>query len=144
MFDRYNEDARRALFFARYAVTEHGGGAIEPEHVVLGVLRGGPQAVFRFAAVEDAARVIGDSLVQTLKGPRLATSLEIPFSLRTRDALERALVEADDLGNTEIWPEHLMLGVLVKTSGAATDALTKAGVEIAAIRRFLQVRPAAE
>ena len=44
MFERYSESARRALFFARYALTELGGPAIEPEHIVLGVLRARPGA----------------------------------------------------------------------------------------------------
>ena len=39
MFERYTESARRALFFARYEVSEFGGTSIESEHLLLGVSR---------------------------------------------------------------------------------------------------------
>ena len=138
MFDRYSEDARRVLFFARYAIVERGGDAIEPEHIVLGILRASPHAIIRFVATDDAARVIEDTIIKTLSGPVLPGSHEIRFSTRTIHALERAQTEADDLGNRTIGPEHLLLGVLVKTSGTAAEVLTSVGVKIPAIRGFLQ------
>jgi hypothetical protein len=33
MFERYTESARRALFFARYEVSERGGLVLDTEHV---------------------------------------------------------------------------------------------------------------
>jgi len=140
MFERYSESARRALFFARYELTEFGGAAIEPEHLVLGVLRARPGAIGRFArAPEEALRHrIADSLS---KPGKLATSVEVPFSASTKEVLERTRTEADDLKNRWIVPEHLILSVVVKTSGEATRALHDAGVEANAIREYLRNRP---
>jgi len=39
MFERYDEAARRALFFARYEASQLGSISIEPEHILLGLLR---------------------------------------------------------------------------------------------------------
>jgi ATP-dependent Clp protease ATP-binding subunit ClpC len=39
MFERYTERARRAVFFARYEASQHGSANIEPEHLLLGLLR---------------------------------------------------------------------------------------------------------
>ena len=39
MFERYTEKARRVIFFARYEASQFGAHAIEPEHVLLGLLR---------------------------------------------------------------------------------------------------------
>ena len=39
MFEKYNEKARRALFFARYEASKLGSRVIETEHVLLGLLR---------------------------------------------------------------------------------------------------------
>jgi len=36
MFERYDEAARRALFFARYEASQLGSISIEPEHILLG------------------------------------------------------------------------------------------------------------
>jgi hypothetical protein len=49
MFERYNDEARRALFFARMELSELGGNAIEPEHLILGILRADARAILRFA-----------------------------------------------------------------------------------------------
>ena len=45
MFEKYNEKARRALFFARYEASKLGSRVIESEHVLLGVLREGEETV---------------------------------------------------------------------------------------------------
>jgi ATP-dependent Clp protease ATP-binding subunit ClpA len=39
MFERYTEAARRTLFFARYEASQLGSVAIEPAHMLLGLLR---------------------------------------------------------------------------------------------------------
>jgi ATP-dependent Clp protease ATP-binding subunit ClpC len=39
MFERYTERALRVLFFARAAVSERNSTAIQPEHLLLGLLR---------------------------------------------------------------------------------------------------------
>jgi ATP-dependent Clp protease ATP-binding subunit ClpC len=39
MFERYTESARRSLFFARYEASQLGSISIEPEHLLLGLLR---------------------------------------------------------------------------------------------------------
>ena len=41
MFERYNEPARRVIFFARYEASHFGSRTIETEHLLLGVLRKG-------------------------------------------------------------------------------------------------------
>ena len=41
MFEKYNEKARRALFFARYEASKLGSRVIETEHILLGLLREG-------------------------------------------------------------------------------------------------------
>jgi len=39
MFERFNENARRAVFFARYEASQYGSSYIETEHLLLGVFR---------------------------------------------------------------------------------------------------------
>src|SRR5256885_873041 len=128
MFERFDEQARQALFFARYAVTQLGGETLEPEHVVIGVLKCAPAAVVRFARIGETAeglraRIEGHGIPRE----KLSTSVEIPFSHQMREVIERTPIEADDLGNPWIRPEHLILGVLVKSSGTAARVLHDAG-----------------
>jgi ATP-dependent Clp protease ATP-binding subunit ClpC len=39
MFERFDEPARRTLFFARYEATKLGARSIETEHMLLGLIR---------------------------------------------------------------------------------------------------------
>lgn len=137
MFERFTESARRVLFFARYEVTQLGGLALEPEHVVLGVLRDAPLTVTRFAARGSADSI--RRALQAVQEPqeKVSTSVEIPFSRDTKAVLEGALVEAEFLKHRWIGPGHLVLGVIVKTSGPASRALHDAGVDAQAVREYL-------
>ena len=44
MFERYTEKARRVIFFARYEASQFGAPAIEPEHLLLGLIQAGGAA----------------------------------------------------------------------------------------------------
>ena len=72
---------------------------------------------------------------------KVSTSVEIPFSPACKDAIERTRIEADDLKNAVIGAEHIVLGVLVKTSGDAARALHAAGVSAADVRDHLRRNP---
>jgi heme-degrading monooxygenase HmoA len=142
VFERYTESARRALFFARYEVTQFGGLTIEPEHLVLGILRAAPEAILRFAREGESVESIRAALAPVLShAEKVSTSVEIPFASAAKDALMRAAVEADDAGNDWIGPEHVVLGILVKTYGGAVRALEASEVQAAAIREYLPTAP---
>ncbi|MBA2646884.1 MAG: Clp protease N-terminal domain-containing protein, partial [Pyrinomonadaceae bacterium] len=48
MFERYTEKARRVIFFARYEASQFGAPAIEPEHLLLGLMREDKTLTARF------------------------------------------------------------------------------------------------
>jgi hypothetical protein len=50
MFERYTEKARCVIFFARYAASQFGSPYIEPEHLLLGLLREDKALLFREVA----------------------------------------------------------------------------------------------
>ena len=136
MFERYDEDARRALFFARYEVAQLGGITIEPEHLVLGILRGSPQAIIPFATPGTTADAIREALALTPR-EKQSTSVEIPFSRDCKQALQLAATESDELQTGFIGPAHLVLGIL-GTSGQAARVLHDTGVEVDAVRAHLK------
>lgn len=131
MFERFNDAARRALFFARYEASQLGSVCIESEHVLLGVIREGHS---RNPASEIGHRILalsGLSPEQILKRiearvvirPKVANSIEIPFSDQMKRVLQLAADEADRLQHAEIGPEHLLLGLLQEGQSTAAAAL---------------------
>src|SRR5207249_10464864 len=114
MFERYTEQARRVLFFARYEASEFGSLSIEPEHLLLGLVREGKGLTSRIFArshvsLEDIRKEIEGRVVFREK---LSTSVEMPISPEARRVLEFAAEEADRLRHSYVGAEHLLLGML--------------------------------
>jgi ATP-dependent Clp protease ATP-binding subunit ClpA len=113
--------------------------------VLLGVLLVKPAAVLDFAARGFTAESVtnGDTVEDMLA--RLdqdtvlddATSVEMPFETSVKQALQRAVEEADALNHATIRPEHLILGILREESTPVWSTLREAGVSLWEMRRRL-------
>jgi ATP-dependent Clp protease ATP-binding subunit ClpC len=136
MFERYTERARRVLFFARYEANQLGSSLIEPEHLLLGLIREGKGLTSRLFA---RAHVSLDGIRREIEGRSVAregvaTSVEIPFSAETKRALQFAAEEADRLLHNYIGTEHLLLGLLREDRSIAASILTERGIRLDALR----------
>jgi ATP-dependent Clp protease ATP-binding subunit ClpC len=141
MLERFTEEARRSLFFARYAVTDHGGSTIEPEHLLLGAIHK-RNALLPLCFTPAILNTMEERLIEAVsQDEKIPTAVEIPFSDAAKDALKRAAVEADDLNSREIRTAHLILGILSATQGVAFDVLHDAGVRLAELRALLAPPP---
>jgi len=139
MFERYSERARRVLFFARYEAAQLGSAYIEPEHVLLGILRENSRVVLRFARDGETTETIGRRLQRSLAPrERISARVEVPFSPSCKQVLAHGAAEADSLENHTIRPEHLVLGIIALPDGAAVQALKDAGIHANAMREHLR------
>jgi ATP-dependent Clp protease ATP-binding subunit ClpC len=156
MFGRYTERARRTLFFARHEASRFGSPTIEPEHLVLALIKellhreklrahtpaGAPHlddpfdCVLRekFVNLEELTREV-ETTMQVK--PELPLSVEIPFSKALIRVLDHALVEADNLHHKNIGPEHLLVALLVERESLPAALLADAGLELSTIRQYL-------
>jgi ATP-dependent Clp protease ATP-binding subunit ClpC len=138
MFEKYTEKARRVIFFARYEVSEFGSKAIEPEHLLLGLLREDEATLARFLPAGASAEMIRGQVVCGLaKGDRISTSVEIPLSPLAKEVLEYAREESEGLGHRQIGTEHLLLGLL-REGPEAGRVLRESGLELAGLRRRIK------
>jgi ATP-dependent Clp protease ATP-binding subunit ClpC len=140
MFERYTESARRALFFARYEVSQLGAASIEVEHLLLGVSRAASGVVARVLIDADLST---DTLRREIAGraslgDRISTSVEIPFSRATQRVLQFAAEEADRLAHAYIGVEHLLLGVLREDDAVAAPILQNHGVKLDKVRLAIE------
>jgi ATP-dependent Clp protease ATP-binding subunit ClpC len=139
MFERYTEQARRALFFARYETSQVGGVSIEAEHLLVGLTRergGLTNRIFeQFHLSPESLRNEVESL--NISRDKVSTSVEIPFSGETKRILQHAADEADLLGHRNIGTEHLLLGILREEHSAAATVLIKKGLTARAARDAL-------
>ena len=115
MFGRYMEKARRVIFFTRYEASQFGSLLIEPEHLLLGVLREDT----RFARTLPTGAVESTrKRVEELTPPRekVTTSVDLPLSNSAKRVLVYAEDEADRLHHRHIACEHMVLGYCMKPS----------------------------
>lgn len=134
MFERYNEAARRTLFFARYEASEFGSRSIQPEHLLLGLLHDAKGVIGRLLEPGERLRAIRDQTVSRMQlREKFATSVEIPFSATTKRILQFAAEDADRLLHSHIGPEHLLLGML-REGGPGVAALGAQGLELQGVR----------
>ena len=139
MFDRFTLRAGRVLFYARSVVSQFGSSAIEPEHILLGVLDEGKGLGSRILA-RTGGRLdeFRSDVVRrlTVRG-KIPEADEVPFSASSERALQSAGEEADRLMHDFIGTEHLLLGLLREERGIAAEVLTARGLAIEAVREAI-------
>jgi ATP-dependent Clp protease ATP-binding subunit ClpC len=136
MFEKYNEKARRALFFARYEASKLGSRVIESEHILLGILREGEETVteiFRRMNVkpEDIRREIEGERVFV---ERISSTAELPLSEESKKILAYASHEAESMLHATVGSEHLLIGILRVEGGTAMRILAQYGFDVYTVR----------
>jgi ATP-dependent Clp protease ATP-binding subunit ClpC len=136
MFARFTARARQATFFSRFEAGQFGHPSIDPEHLLLGVIRARHDVAAR---VTSDARLSLDVMRATVCERRqadtpLSTSVIIAFSDDTKRAIDLAAAEADRLHHSDIGTPHLLLGILGDEPSLAASMLRDNGITIDAIR----------
>ena len=136
MFESYNEEVRRALFYGRYEAHRLSSRAIEPEHFLLGILREGEKAVVklfrRFGVRPNELRreIVGERAV----ADRLSATPELSLSQESKEALVHATREAELLGHPFVGGEHLVIGILRVEECRGARILRQHGLDVGRVR----------
>jgi ATP-dependent Clp protease ATP-binding subunit ClpC len=136
VFEKFNEKARRALFFARYEASKLGSRVIETEHILLGVLREGEETVaelFRRFHVkpEDIRREVEGERVFV---ERISSTAELPLSEESKKILAYAAHEAESMLHPAVGSEHLLVGILRVDGCLAQRILAQHGLDVYSVR----------
>ena len=136
MFEKYNEKARRALFFARYEASKLGSRVIESEHILLGILREGEESVNElFQRFEVKAEAIRREIEgERVFVERISSTAELPLSEESKKILAYASHEAESMLHSTVGSEHLLIGILRVESCLAARILRQQGVELSSLR----------
>src|SRR6202165_1428436 len=136
MFEKYNEKARRALFFARYEASKLGSRVIESEHILLGILREGEETVGeilrRFQVKpEDIRREIEGKRVFA---ERISSTAELPLSEESKKILAYASHEAESMLHATVGSEHRRIAILRVEGCTAMRILAQQGFDVYTVR----------
>ncbi len=134
MFERYTEEARRAIFFARYEASRCGSPYIEPEYLLLGLIHktGGRLTGFPEGVLEDVRSEIEKMSPERVK---VSTSLDIPVSGAVKRSLGRAAEAVGPSTSAPITATHLLLGLLAEGGPNVTGILRRHGIDRESVSR---------
>ena len=146
MFERYTEQARRVIFFARHNASQYGSPYIETEHLLIGIFREAPE--LREIIPEVSPEDVAAAAASRATGMKIPLNADIPLSNAGKRTLAYAAEEAENLADKHIGTEHLLFGLLREQAGLAADLFQKAGANLKDVRaKWLELKgkkPAAD
>lgn len=136
MFERFTDEARRAIVLAQEESRLLHHNYIGTEHFLLGLLRErtttAGAALASFDISLDAAR----RQVREIIGERETPSeAHIPFTPRAKKVLELSLRETVERRQLDVGTEHLLLGLIREGNGVAITVLHDLAADIDQIRQ---------
>ncbi|MBF0533123.1 MAG: ATP-dependent Clp protease ATP-binding subunit [Candidatus Omnitrophica bacterium] len=136
MFNRFTERARKVIVYAKEEARRFNHDYIGTEHLLLGLVREGEgvaAAVLQKLGLDlETIRIEVEKLVQA--GPQTQVIGDIPFTPRSKKALELSAEEARALGHNYIGTEHLLLGLVKEGEGMAYRVLLNLGLDLGKLR----------
>ena len=128
MEDRYTDGVKNAWKFAAQEAAKLGSDYIGTVHLLIGIAHEGDSAGGK---ILNSLGITVGTLEELLSGSR-NTSLfrrsELYVAPRTKRVLEMAVEEANELGNSYVGTEHLLLAILHEGGGLAVRILEQLGV----------------
>ena len=129
MEDRFTDGVKNAWKFATSEAAKLGSDYIGTEHLLLGIAHekdsAGGKILNSLGVTVDAVEQL---LSQYSQGRSLFSTGEVYAAPRTKRVLEMAVEEANELGNSYVGTEHLLLAILHEGGGLAVRILESFGV----------------
>jgi len=136
MFERYTEQAKRAIDNARTEAALRGAKHITPSHLLLGLSQEDGSRAAQIAALKGRLSDLWAGAVNPDRPPTANQAgglSNIPLHLETKMALAHAEKEANREWCQHIDTDHLLRGLLC-FKNEASDALKSKGVSLAEVR----------
>jgi ATP-dependent Clp protease ATP-binding subunit ClpC len=136
VFQQFTERARRVFVLAQEEARLLNHSFIGTPHLLLGLIHEGDgvaaKALDSLGVSFQAARA---KVVETIGKGGTAPSGSLPFTERSKNVLELAMREANQLGHNYIGTEHLLLGLVCEGEGVGAQILISLGAEPSRVRQ---------
>ena len=137
MFERYREDARRAIFFARWEAQQSGAAYIEPEHLLLSLTHDADAKANQLFSLTAHTENFRKQLTPH-SSTKHSASEDLPLSNAGKRVLAYTAEEAERLASKPIGTEHLLLALLREGESTALRILKSFNVDIAAMQKEME------
>ena len=136
MFERFTEQARRAVVFAQDEARSLRHDYIGTEHILLGLLRLDESFAARtLASLDVTLDQVRSEVIRVVSSQGAdVTTGQIPFTPRAKRALELSLRDAISRGHRGIGPEHILLAIMQIEDSVAVRVLEYLGATAEEVR----------
>lgn len=138
VFERFTDRAQNVIRYAQEDALQFKHGYIGTEHILSGILK--EEGISKNIL---ASRGVTLGAVKKLiyeiegEGDIVLGKSEIPLTPRTKRILDLSLLEARNLGNNYISPEHILLALMKETESIAYTILRGLSVDFNSLRKEL-------
>ena len=144
MFERFTEQARCTIFFARYEASQFGSTQIESEHLLLGLIREDETLTYGLLSVEARKNICLAVESHSKDSTILSVNIDLPLSRECVQILKNAAEQADQHSNNHIGTEHLLLALLGMKTCLAAELLNRCGITTERMLQSLKKAPSTE
>lgn len=139
---RFSHQALVVLFHARRELSIRPRAALEPEHVLLGLLRADFTLITAHLPTDPNAVQLESVLIRQLASHEatLPEHVEVPLGPLVQALINRAAEIADELGDRNVEPSHLLVALLREPTSSAGRLLADRGVTAEAVLEGLRRR----
>lgn len=136
MYEHFTDRSRKVMQLANQEAQRFNHEYIGTEHILLGLVKeesGVAGHVLKNLDIDLLkVRLEVEKLVQS--GPDMNTMGKLPQTLRTKQVIENAILEARNLNHSHVGTEHLLLGLLSHSEGIAAQVLLNLGLHLKDVR----------
>ncbi len=127
MFERYTDEAKRAVFFANWEAQQHGANYIDTLHLLLGISREKNNRANSFLRLHDSYSRIKETLCPASKPPH---SKEHVMALNRESKLALAWASEVATCNNDYWIDtcHLVSGLCHEENCLGAQQLSAVGI----------------
>jgi ATP-dependent Clp protease ATP-binding subunit ClpC len=137
-FSRYDEPARRTIFFARYEASRFGSSSIETEHLLLGVIHADARLITSLLKSAASPQQLRQQIEGKLRPGEMSDErVDLPLSQESKRVLAYSAEEAVLLNDRQIRTGHLLLGLLRESACQGAQILHQHGLSLERVRNFL-------
>ena len=138
MWQRFTTKAREAVFYAQEEAGSVGCDTVEPDHLLLGMLRRKDSSAARILSQLGVnLEKLGNDVRRGVKRGCGRTGSDMQLSAACKRAIDLTYEESRRLNCDYIGTEHLLLGLLRDAGQSAALALVKAGADLERARHIL-------
>jgi ATP-dependent Clp protease ATP-binding subunit ClpC len=136
MYERFTDRARKVMQLANEQAQNFNREYIGTEHILLGLIKEGSGVaahVLKNLGIDpDRIRVEVKKL--SPPGPDFDAPRKLPYIPLAKKVIENAMDEARNLNHNYVGTEHLLMGLLRVTDGAAAQVLMNLGLKLEDVR----------